>query len=195
MALLLMTSLKLDYYTDITDCNFDIICLSEAFLNSPLNREDDRLKIEGYDLIRSDNPNRLKTEDVCIYYKEHIPLIRRDDPCSLRDCLITEIRLENENCFLTCLHRLPCQHQHEFKIFRTNLVTLMDYINNEIPTCSVLIGDLNARCTKWCNNDITNANGYALDTLTSLAGYKQIMNKSTSYSKQLIFLHRSYILQ
>ena len=24
---------------------------------------------------------------------------------------------------------------------------------------------------KWCNNDITNANGRALDTLTSSAGY------------------------
>ena len=37
----------------ITDCNFDIICLSETFLNSSLDRDDDRLKIEDYNLIRS----------------------------------------------------------------------------------------------------------------------------------------------
>ena len=53
----------------------------------------------------------------------------------------------------------------------------MDRINNELRTCSVLTGDFNTRCSKWCNNDITNANGRALDTLTSSAGYKQIINK------------------
>ena len=55
----------------------------------------------------------------------------------------------------------------------------MDHINNELPTCSVLIGDFSARCSKWCNKDITNASDFALDTLTSSAGYKQIINKST----------------
>ena len=83
----------------ITDCHFDIICLSETFLNSSLDREDDRLKIEGYNLIRSDDPNGLKKDGVCIYCKKHIPLIRRDDLCSP----VNEIRLENKKCFLTCL--------------------------------------------------------------------------------------------
>ena len=43
----------------------------------------------------------------------------------------------------------------------------MDHINNELSTCPVLTGDFNARCSKWCNNDITNTNGRVLDTLTS----------------------------
>ena len=55
----------------------------------------------------------------------------------------------------------------------------MDHINNELRNCSVLIGDFNTRCSKWCNNDITNGNGRALDTLTSSTGYKQIFNKPT----------------
>ena len=46
----------------ITDRNFDIICLSETFLNCSLYREDGRLKIEGYNLIRSGNPSGLKKE-------------------------------------------------------------------------------------------------------------------------------------
>ena len=50
--------------------------------------------------------------------------------------------------------------------FCTNVDTLMDHVNNELPTCSVLSGDFNAKCSKWCNDDITNANGRALDTLT-----------------------------
>ena len=53
----------------------------------------------------------------------------------------------------------------------------MDHINNQLPTCSVLIEDFNARCSKWCNNYITNASSYAIDTLISSAGYKQIINQ------------------
>ena len=46
----------------ITDHTFNIICLSETSLNSSRDREDDRLKIEGYNLIRPDNPSGLKKE-------------------------------------------------------------------------------------------------------------------------------------
>ena len=150
-----------------------------TFLSSSLDRDDDRLKIEGYDLRRSDDPSGLKKAVACIYYKEHIPIIRRDDLCSPSNGLVTEIRLENEKCFPTCSYRSPSQNQHEFENFFTNVYTLMDYINNELPTCSVLTGDFNSRYSKWSSNDITNANGRAHDTLTSSVGYKQIINDPT----------------
>ena len=51
----------------ITECNFDIICLSETFLHSSLDSEDDRLKIEGYSLIRSDHPSHSKKGGFCVY--------------------------------------------------------------------------------------------------------------------------------
>ena len=38
--------------------------------------EDDRLKIKGYNLIRSDHSSVSKKGGVCVYYKEHIPLVR-----------------------------------------------------------------------------------------------------------------------
>ena len=48
---------------------------------------------------------------------------------------------------------------------------------NHFPTCSLLIGDFDTRCSKWCNNDINNAKCRALDILTSSAEYKQIISK------------------
>ena len=131
-------------------------------------------------MIRSDDPSGLKKGGVCIYNKAHVPLIRRDDLCSLSNCLVIEIQLKNGKCFLTCLYRIASQSQHGFWDFCTNLDTLMDHINNELPICSVLIGDFNTRCSKCCNNDITNPNASALDTLTSSAVYKQIINKLTN---------------
>ena len=87
------------------------------FLNSSLNKEDERLKIEGCNLIRSDHPRGLKKGGVCVYYKEYIPLTRREDLCNLNNCLVAEIRLENEKCFLNLLYSSPSQSQHKLKIF------------------------------------------------------------------------------
>ena len=170
----------------ITNRNFDIICSSETFLNSTIDSEDNRLKIEGYNLIRSDDPSGSKKGGVCIYYKEHIPLIKRDDLCSLSNCLVTEIRLENEKCLLTCLYRSPSQNQQEFENFCSNFDVLMDQINNELPNCSVITGDFNARCSKWWNEDITNSIGREIDTLTLAGGYKQIINQPTHIVNNLL---------
>ena len=41
----------------ITQYNYDIICLSENFLNSSIQSDDNRIKLDGYDLIRSDHPS------------------------------------------------------------------------------------------------------------------------------------------
>ena len=74
----------------------------------------------------------------CVYYEKHIPLVRRDNLCPLSICLVTEICLENEKCFLTCL-------LNEFENFSTNIGTLMDHINYDLPICSVIAGDHNER--------------------------------------------------
>ena len=36
--------------------NYDIICLSETFLNSSIETNDDRIMIDRYNLIRADHP-------------------------------------------------------------------------------------------------------------------------------------------
>ena len=85
---------------------------------------------QGHNVIRSDNPSDSKEGGVCIYYKEHIPLILRDDINNLDNCLVTEIRSQNEKCFLTCIYRSPSQHKDEFKNFCTNFDTLLNNIND-----------------------------------------------------------------
>ena len=56
---------------------------------------------------------------------------------------------------------------------------LLNKINDEFPLCSVITGDFNARCSRWWKNDITNLTGEEIDTLTSSAGYAQIIDKPT----------------
>ena len=97
--------------------NHDIMCLSETFLNSSIESNDDRISIDGYNLIRSDHPSDPKRGGVCIYYTEHIPLIKRDDICTLDNCLVMEIRSKGEKYFLTCIYRSPSQSHNVFKNF------------------------------------------------------------------------------
>ena len=53
---------------------FDIICLSETYLDSIIPIDDNKLQIPGYTLIRSDHPSNTKHGGVFIYYKSSLPL-------------------------------------------------------------------------------------------------------------------------
>ena len=53
---------------------YDIICLSETYLNSSIPYDDDNLEIAGYNLIRADHPSEDRRGGVFIYYKNTLPL-------------------------------------------------------------------------------------------------------------------------
>ena len=48
-------------------CKFDIICLSETYLDTSYYSDDNQLHLPGYNIIRPDNPNNIEA-GVCIYY-------------------------------------------------------------------------------------------------------------------------------
>ena len=163
----------------ITQHNYDIICLTETFLNSSIPSDDTKITINGYNLIRSDHPSDSKKGGACIHYNKHIPLILRDDINTLDNFLVTEIRSQNEKCFLTCIYRSASQNQDEFKNFCTKFDILLNNINDELPLCLIVTGDFNARCPRWWKNDIAKLQGQELNLLTLSAGHNQIIDKPT----------------
>ena len=79
--------------------NIDIFCLSKTFLNSSYSNNDTRLHLHGYSLIRADHASDLKRDGVCIYYKEHLPLICKPNLTPLDECLVCELKIGNKKCF------------------------------------------------------------------------------------------------
>ena len=71
---------------------FDIICLSEIYLDSTVLLDDDNLVISGYNLIRSDHPSNTKRGGVCLYYKNYLP-IRVLNISYLKECLNFELKI------------------------------------------------------------------------------------------------------
>ena len=56
-----------------------------------------------------------------MYFKEYLPIIRRYNLCTLKECLVTEIWMGKEKIFCVCLCRSPSQTKEEFEEFCTYL--------------------------------------------------------------------------
>ena len=54
-------------------------------------------------------------------------------------------------------------------------------IGDNHPSRSVLIGDFNAKSSKWCISDKSNRAGRERDNITASAGYSQLINKPTHF--------------
>ena len=81
----------------ITAHKMDIICLSETYLDSTIQLDNDNLEIPGYNLVCSDHPSKNKRDGVCIYYKASLSL-RVIDICFLRECIIFEVMIGDKQC-------------------------------------------------------------------------------------------------
>ena len=62
----------LTVYIPIHD--FDIICLSETYLTSTTDINNEHLKVRGYIMYRVDHPSDFERGGVFMYYKTMLPL-------------------------------------------------------------------------------------------------------------------------
>ena len=106
-----------------------------------------------------------------MYYKEHIPIIKRDDLCTLCE----DIQLWK----LEWINRSPSQTQDEFEEFCNDLKLLLSNVNDANATLSVITGGLNAKLSSWQSVDKDNSEGRQFNSLTCACGYIQLINKAT----------------
>ena len=123
---------------------FDIICLSEIFLNSSLQNDDDSLVLNGYKLIRDDNPSDFKREGVCIYFKEFLP-IKVLNVTNLQECLVWEISLSGRRSYIVSLYQSPNQSSDEYDHFIKTFEQFIVHLTSSKPHLLLITGDFNAR--------------------------------------------------
>ena len=163
----------------LTTHKFDIVCLSETYLDSTFSNDDSRLNLNGYTLLRDDHPFDVKRGGVCVYYKNHLPLTRISGMSTLKECLVCELKIGKKNLFIVALYRSPSQSIEEFSNFKIKLEQTIININNNNPYISIFIGDFNARNANWWEGDPDNYQGLDLEESFTHYGLQQIINSPT----------------
>ena len=89
--------------------SFDIICLSETYLDS--SDDDESLEISGYYLIHSNHPPNKKPGDICVYHKSFVPL-KDNGVCLLDECIAFDLTIINKLCNFRSPDRFKPISQH-----------------------------------------------------------------------------------
>ena len=93
---------------------FDVVCLSETYLNASISNDDDSLKVPVYNLFRADHPSNTKRGGVCIYYRNSLPL-KILGIHYLQECINFEIMIGGKLCRFVSLYRSPNQSLDDFE--------------------------------------------------------------------------------
>ena len=157
---------------------FDIICLSETYLDSNTPLDDDNLEISGCTLVPSDHQSNTKGGGVCLYYKNNLPL-RVVNIYYLNECLTLELKVGDKICNFVVLYRFPSQSQDEFKTFSDNFEMTLDILAQKNPFLITAIGDFNAKSENWYSQDKTSFEGKTIGSITSQFGLYQLINEPT----------------
>ena len=76
---------------------FDVICLSEIYLDSDTFHEDANLEIVGYTLIRADHSSNTKGGGACLYYRNSLAF-RLLNIQYLEECVDFEVMFAGKVC-------------------------------------------------------------------------------------------------
>ena len=128
---------------------FDIICLSETYLDSNILPDDRNLGIPGYNLVRSYHPSNKKRGGVCIYCKSYF-LLRIIGINYLNECVRFQLIAGDKFCNFIGLYWFPSHSQDQFESFKENLVLNSESAVQINPFLVVLLDDFNIKSSNWC---------------------------------------------
>ena len=127
---------------------FDLICLSETYLDSSISIEEKSLIIDGYKLLRADHPSDTKRGGVCIYHKESMS-VKVLNLSHLPECLVCEVSIHNEKGYFVTLYQSPSQSHDCFQNFLKEFEKLLSSATKKKSDFTLIVGDFNARSTTW----------------------------------------------
>ena len=148
---------------------FDVICISETFLNSDTAFDDDNLKIEGYNIVRSDHPSNSRQGGVCIYYNQSLAL-KISDIKYLQECIVFQVLIANKLSNFISLYQSPSQTTDIFDQFSDNVQLSLDEVANHNPFLTVVLGNFNVKLENWYKHDKTSYEGAEIDALLTQFG-------------------------
>ena len=183
---------KLDeiYTILVNDHSFDIIALSETWLNAA--HLDSDVKIDNYEHFRKDRGHG-RGGGLLIYVKNDIPCIRRADLESTMGCemMCIEVRCgtNGSNKAIVCLcYRPPGQTIDEINNFIIDVQTSLDQFYSEKPDCIALTGDFNDRSVMFYEDHPTSELGNRLRDLVVCNNLFQLIEQPTHFTQTSAYI-------
>jgi hypothetical protein len=131
----------------VNDQHFDIICLSETWLNDQIT--DDQVDINDYKIHRKDRSDH-RACGAGMYVTLSIPHRRAKElEFPHTDLLWVELRLNHKKILVGSCYRPPGQTQEEVASFMSDLEDSLELAFQQKPESVFLLGDLNDTCTVW----------------------------------------------
>ena len=159
---------------------FDIFAICESSLNDSISNED--LYIHGFspEPFRADKVAGAHSGGVCLYFKEDLSINRRCDLELLKETIIVEIFLKNnQKIFFIVSYRHPNCSCEETDLHFTSLNSILEQIEIEKPLGIILTGDFNARSSFFWEHDIDTREGKQLSELSVLNNLEQLISEPT----------------
>ena len=176
--------------TLVHDLNFDIIALSETWLN--VTHLDSDINIENYESFRKDRGHG-RGGGLLIYVKNEVPCIRRADlesgnGCEMM-CIEARCGANGSKKVIICLfYRPPGQNADEINNFIIDVQICLDQIYNEKPDCIVLTGDFNDRSIMFYEDHPTSEVGNRLRDLVVCNNMFQLIEQPTHFTQTAAYI-------
>ena len=144
--------------------NFDIFGVCESLLKKKIKNED--ILINGFssEPLRADKPENTRNGEVCLYFKENLPIKERKDLEIIPETIVAEVKLNRKKIFFVLSYCHSNLSSMEFDEYVKSLEYIYESINNEKPALTIITGDFNARSPLFWENDSENREGRVLMT-------------------------------
>ena len=132
----------------ITIQKFDVVYLSETYLNASISNDDNRFQIPSFNLFRVDHPSKTKRWTAYIYYRNVLSLKILGIPY-LQECISFEIIIGGELCKFVSLYHPLNQLQDDFESFANNFELDIDAVTAINTFLTTVLGDFNIKSNLW----------------------------------------------
>ena len=147
---------------------FDIICISETYLDTSITSNDGNLEMLCYNLVRADHPPNNKYSGVCIYHKSAQRVLNIH---YLQESISFELKIGDKFCNFISLHRSPSQTEDE------NLKRYLNHLSQSNTFLVVVIEDFNVPSINWYYHDKSSSVGNAADAITKQYGLLHVIKE------------------
>lgn len=160
---------------------YDIICISETWLNSNISDED--VKISNYKVYRKDRSDDSGYGGVAIYVADHLLSERRVEiEVTGVEFVCIEVKNNGKSILVGTCYRPPSNLSHIRKTFIDDFKNVIENMKMRNSDFMMITGDFNDRCSSWFDNHTSSELGLNLFNLANVYNLSQLIYEPTRYT-------------